>query len=177
MGFLLGDAWAPAGIAAVAGVIVLLNIRPLAAADRRAGVPVERVGQLSAVEALGLLGADALEMLARVAEDGCYGPGQTIISQGEIGHRYYVLTAGSVQIWRNDELLATLGPVSGFGEYALLRDTPRSATVVAVDDCVVLELEREDFLAAVLGSPSANAQISLVADRIHRSVTVPAHHT
>ena len=53
-------------------------------------------------------------------------------------------------------LVATLGPGEGFGEIALLRRTPRTATVVARGDVRLRALRSDRFLPVVLGyTPSA----------------------
>ena len=64
-------------------------------------------------------------------------------------------------------LLRTLGPGDFFGEIALLRDVPRTATVSAATDSMVLVIRRMDFLSAVLGSlESAETVEEIVSSRV-----------
>jgi len=64
-----------------------------------------------------------------------------------------------------------LGPGDFFGEIALLRDTPRIATVVALADSEVYILERGEFIAAITGhSMSAEAATQIIDDRLAATV-------
>ena len=80
-----------------------------------------------------------------------YEPGEVIVRQGEIGDRFYVVGKGAVEVIREEggrsTALATLGPGEYFGEVALLKDLPRTATVRALEPTDVLAIGRGDFRA------------------------------
>ncbi|HEY3446877.1 MAG TPA: cyclic nucleotide-binding domain-containing protein [Myxococcales bacterium] len=74
--------------------------------------------------------------------------GQVIVNEGETGKSMYVLAQGRVKVvrelgTRQEKTLATLEKGAFFGEIALLSDAPRLASVVALDECVILEIKRE----------------------------------
>ena len=80
--------------------------------------------------------------------------GELIIRQGESGERFYVVRSGRVEVERDGEVLAQLGPGEAFGEIALLLDLPRTATVTAIEPATLLALDAYDFrdlLASYLG--------------------------
>jgi len=93
--------------------------------------------------------------------------GETVIREGEAGDRFYVVETGRVSASFQGELLSTSGPGDPFGEIALLRDVPRTATVVADEPTVLLALERDDFLNAVTGNSEVSSRADdLIARRI-----------
>ena len=98
-----------------------------------------------------VLPGPALERLARNAVPVHVRAGTTVIREGDSGDRYYVVAAGSVDVSRAGAHVASLGPGDEFGEIALLRDVPRTATVVAATDSSLLSLHRDEFLAALTG--------------------------
>ena len=80
--------------------------------------------------------------------------GQVIIRRGESGERFYVVRSGGVEVERDGQVLAQLGPGDAFGEIALLLDVPRTATVRATEPTALLALEAREFrdlLASYLG--------------------------
>ncbi len=70
--------------------------------------------------------------------------GDTIVSQGEAGDFYYVLTEGEAKVTRTVDL-ATLEPGRSFGEEALLSGSKRNASVTMKTDGVVMRLSKDDF--------------------------------
>lgn len=78
--------------------------------------------------------------------------GEAIITQGEPGKSFFVLAHGTVRVTATDgateKELARMADGATFGEMALLSTAPRSATVTAVEDCDLLEFDREALASA-----------------------------
>ncbi len=135
----------------------------LRAIDERAMVPVVEIALLRSLPLFAPLGAPALESLARSLEPVAIRAGDEIVRAGDPGDRYYAVADG--------EFAVSVGGVlrrgDGFGELALLRDIPRTATVTAVTDGRVYALAKGDFLTAVTGhSDSAAVAARLVREHL-----------
>ena len=72
-------------------------------------------------------------------------PGDVLVEQGAPGDAFYALRSGRADVIRDGRLLRTLGSGSHFGEIALLRDVPRTATVIARTPVRAFRLSREGF--------------------------------
>ena len=87
-----------------------------------------------------------------------FGAGETIVREGELSGRFYVITAGEVEVLQlvhgEEQVIRKLGPGDHFGEIAALGDRRRTATVRTVTQTSVLSLARQDFAALVEHLPA-----------------------
>jgi CRP-like cAMP-binding protein len=109
----------------------------------------------------------ALEALAAALQPVQFAAGSEIVRVGDPGDRFYLLAVGEVEV--DADPPAVLGPGDFFGEIALLRGTPRTATVRARTGVEGYALEGAAFIAAVTGhAGSARAADGVVASRLGR---------
>ncbi len=81
----------------------------------------------------------------QVTDVTAYKPGDTVIREGDKGEELFIVLSGAVKVSRGGADLATLVPGEHFGEMALIRSQPRSATVVADGPSELMVLRRRDF--------------------------------
>jgi CRP-like cAMP-binding protein len=91
------------------------------------------------------------------------------MEKGAPGDRFLVIESGEVQVTDGDRVLDTLGPGAGIGEIALMRGSPRTATVTALTDVTAQSFEAGLFLAAVRGPAATSAATMLMDERLARS--------
>ncbi|HYY08135.1 MAG TPA: cyclic nucleotide-binding domain-containing protein, partial [Actinomycetota bacterium] len=92
------------------------------------------------------------EQLNAILEHGAWvtaAPGEALVTQGEPGDRFFVIESGRADVQRDGALLGSVSKGMYFGEVALLRDVPRTATVVAVTPMRLFALDRDGFELAV----------------------------
>jgi Cyclic nucleotide-binding domain/Major Facilitator Superfamily len=140
---------------AVFPALVSVSWRPLTRLDGAQLEADDAVDLLSSMTIFAPLNLPTLERLARALRPLEAPAGTTIVRQGDRGDSYYAIRRGTVDVSIDGRPLRTLGPGEGFGEIALLRDVPRTATIVAATHVDLYELDRTPFLEAVTGSPSS----------------------
>jgi MFS family permease len=148
-------------IAIVAGILpltVLATWSRLIALDRRGGPPLRALHLLRATSLFRPLAPPQLEAIARRGQWLPVPSGVRIIDQGDQGDRYYVLAEGAVRVDQDGRHLRDLERTGdGFGEIALLRDVPRTASVTTTRESILFAIDRAPFLAAITGHPAAFA--------------------
>jgi MFS family permease len=138
--------------------------------DAAAAVPGPEVDLLRAVPFFTALPETAVERLASAAARVQVSAEEEVVKQGETGDRFYVVAAGELGVIVDRAEVTTLHDGDYFGEIALLRDVPRTATVRARRDSTLLALDRDDFLTAVNGyAPSLSSAEAVVGLRLARA--------
>jgi hypothetical protein len=97
------------------------------------------------------------EELAASVRRVSFDAGAEIIRQGDPGDCFYIVETGGVEALVDDLPVRSLREGDSFGEIALLRDVPRTATVRATEPSVMVAIDRDRFLAAVTGQRAASA--------------------
>ena len=147
--------------------LVLLLWRPLSAADVTAAAPESTLTLLRGIPIFAPLPPVTLEQLASRLSRVRVPAGEVILREGDPGDRFYVIGEGEVEIALDGGPPKTLGRGAYFGEIALLRDVPRTATVTTRTEVELYVLERDVFIAAVTGhAPSAEAADAVIATRL-----------
>jgi CRP-like cAMP-binding protein len=100
--------------------------------------------------------------------------GEMIFSEYEPGDAFYLIQSGRVELVKIigdiEKTLDILQPSEMFGEMALLENSPRSATAIALDTVKVLEFNRQNFEILMLGNPQiALKLLKMFTKRIYDS--------
>jgi MFS family permease len=168
---LLTSAFGPRGALVAAGaalsVVVLLFWRPLWAVDAPSRVAESELALLREIPIFAPLPEATLEQLGSNLSPVFLPAGGVVFRQGEAGDRFYVIETGEVSVAPDGRQPVKLGRGAYFGEVALLRALPRTATVTAVTDLGLLALDRDVFIAAVTGhAPSTEAANAVIASHL-----------
>lgn len=156
----------------VAGVVVTLTllccIGGVFRIDRGAIVPDERVLALIGGDPVfASLPAPVIERLVADSEWRHVPAGHPVITEGDRGDHYFIIDRGDVEVTMAGTFVRRLGPGKAFGEIALMRDVPRTATVTASADTDVIAIARTPFLQAVTGQQrSTSAVVDRAADYV-----------
>jgi MFS family permease len=142
-------------VGAILPLLTLITYRRLADIDRTVA-PAPELELIERVPMFAPLSIAAKERVAGKLTPVSVTAGEVVIRAGETGDRFYVVGEGELEI-SAEGLRTTAHRADYFGEIALLRDVPRTATVTALVDSKLYSLQREDFLAAVTGVEAAYA--------------------
>jgi hypothetical protein len=136
----------------------------LRALDRDARAPdPEALGLLRRIPIFGPMAATSIERVLAELIRFDVAAGEVLIREGEPGDRFYVVAEGRAEVVRDGVVIAERGPGEYFGEIALLRDVPRTATITALTPMRMIAIERDRFLEAVTGHARSHEHARAIA--------------
>jgi hypothetical protein len=163
----LGPRGALVAIGATLAVVALAYLPRYIQIDRTTPVPGPEIALLRGLAMFAPLPVATVDQLATVLERHEYRPGEAVMREGDHGDRFHVIVDGRAHVTVGARSVRYLQRGDCFGEIALLRDVPRTATVTATETLHTVALARADFLAAVTGDRiSAQAAEDLADERL-----------
>jgi hypothetical protein len=156
----------------------LIGLPVLLRADRASAATAERlrprVALLSELDLLAGADRSTLERLARAAEEVVVPAGGLVIRQGDEADALWILERGelSVYITGDEPEPRELPPVTApgyVGELGLLHGIPRTATVLASQESVLLRIDGQEFLSALQATPPSPTLLAVAGTRMART--------
>ncbi|MEA2422312.1 MAG: hypothetical protein QOF55_1411 [Thermoleophilaceae bacterium] len=155
------------GAALLLPALALVWRRRMLTLDGSARVPVVEIALLRMLPLFASLPPPELEGIARSLQAVSVEAGETVLVEGAPGDRYYAIADGTVEIASGGATVCTMTRGDGFGEIALLRDVPRTATARTLTATTLYALGKEPFLEVVTGHPAARlAAAAIVGERL-----------
>jgi MFS family permease len=152
-------AFGPSGALAIAGsilpIISLIVYARIGRADRVSVVDEDVVRLVRRVDVFAELPLTAVERLVAGMTPVSAARGEVLVREGEPGDTFVILASGQAEVTVDGRQLDRLGPGAGFGEVALLRRSPRTATVTALSDLTGYAVDADTFACAVSGPATA----------------------
>jgi MFS family permease len=154
---LLGTEGAFFAVGFVAPVVVLVAWPKLRQTDAALTVRTDVIALLREVPMIRPLPVPVLEHLACHMETIELTPGQAVFEAGDLGDVFYVVESGQVEVVDQGRVVRVLGRGEGFGEIALLTDTPRTMSVRSAGPAVLNGVHRSDFVPAIMSFGDARS--------------------
>jgi CRP-like cAMP-binding protein len=115
-----------------------------------------------------------LEGVSRVTRTRFLERRDELFHKGDQGGEVYIVASGKLKalttsVDGDDVVFSILGPGEVFGEVALLGETRRTASVSAIEDCVLLAIDHRDFMSFLKTDPDVSIKLlSVLAMRLTR---------
>lgn len=126
---------------------------------------VEKVLFLKGVDLFKNIAGEELSYIAQITDEVECAPSQTIFQEGDQGDAMYLIVDGRVKVHSGTEVFAELGNNQCFGEMSILDAEPRSASITALTELILLKIQRDDFAEILAEKPDISRGIIKVLTR------------
>jgi signal transduction histidine kinase len=125
-----------------------------------------KLESLKRVDLFSKFSESALRLLSKDCKDRFFKKGEMLCTEGAMENVMYVILSGELEIRNMQKKVAILGAGQYLGEMALIDSKPRSATVIAINDSVVMEIDAEVFAKHIVNEPAHSySMIRTLSDR------------
>jgi len=128
----------------------------------------QRLRELERNPLFAALDQNQLQLLAGLTSTQVYAPGEAVVVEGDLDGDLYQVISGSLEVTTTQPesgqelLVSILSRGDLFGEMSLLLDSPRSATVRAVDEVVLLQVQRHHLAPILEADPLLYEQFAKI---------------
>jgi len=133
-----------------------------------------KIEHLAKVRMFSALNKKELSLVSKASDVVKVGAGTQIVTEGTVGHEFYLITHGTAEVKRGGRKVATLAPGDYFGEMAILDRGPRSATVVAASDMELIVIGQREFLGVLEQVPAVTHKLLVSMAARHREADTRA---
>ncbi len=148
---LVGLSWAMGITGGALALAPLLLWRELRSVDAAASASPDVVKLVRTVPTLEPMTCIGLERLDRSVQEASLLDAEPAVTKGEVGDVFYVVVQGELIVCLDGRQRRKLGPGDAFGEIALLKAVPRTASVLSIGSSKLLSIDGNYFIAAVTG--------------------------
>lgn len=134
----------------------------------------ERIGYLKGLDLFSAFSQEQLHGFAAKIVEVTYAAGELLFQEGDIGDALFILLEGELKVFKENRLITVIRPVDYVGEMAVIEDKPRSATVLAAADCLLMRITAEQFQAVVRQPASMLIMMKVLSQRIRRDTELLA---
>ena len=100
-----------------------------------------------------------LNRLADEADELAFGPGESVVVEGDLGETLFVVLEGEGKVVRGRRKVGAVLPGDFFGELSAIDGGPRSASVIAVTQLRVLRLFRRTLMSLIDDEPQVSMKL------------------
>jgi len=147
-----------------------LTVKQEVGLDKEASISLEdRVKYLRSTDLFAAFSEEDLQGFAEQIAEVKLAEGENLFTEGEAGDDLYILIDGSMTVYKGNRIITAIKPGDYVGEMSIIEDKPRSATVTANSDCLLLMVSAEMFQEYFSAQPrSLVAMMQNLSKKIRR---------